>query len=87
MIVHTEFELNGVGHKLELDTVNLDRNYDDEAYGYWIVPLEGESFLEVNILKELVNGMWSWSLRGYAVYYKSTEQTGPTETVQIGFEL
>lgn len=87
MIVHTEFKLNGVEHNLELDTVKIDRNYDDEAYGYWIIPLEGDSFLEVNILKELVNGIWSWSLRGYAGFYETTEQIGPTECVQIGFKL
>ena len=87
MVVRTAFEMNGVKHDYTLDTNRLDRNYDDEAYGYWIIPLEGESFLEINILKELANGIWNWSQRGYASYYETTEQTGPTSCTQIDFTV
>ena len=87
MILTTSFEIEGVRHDYKLDTKRLDRNYDDEGYGYWIIPLEEDSYLEVNILKELVNGEWSWSYRGYAAYYKNTEQTGPSSSTQIEFSL
>ena len=87
MVVRTVFEMNVVKYDYTLDTDRLDRNYEDEAYGYWIIPLEGESFLEINILKELANGTWIWSQRGYAAYYETTEQTGPTSCTQIDFTV
>lgn len=87
MKLKTCFMFGSVKYDYVFDTENLDRNYDDEAYGYWIIPLEEDSYLEVNILKELVNGEWSWSYRGYVAYYKNTEQTGPSSSTQIEFSL
>jgi len=77
--------MDSVRYDYALDTEKLDRNYNDEAFGYWIIPLEGETFFEINILKELVDNEWNWSLRGYVAYYESTEQVVPTACKQIGF--
>ena len=87
MILKTCFIFASVKYDYVFDTEKIDRNYDDEAYGYWIVPLKDDAFFEVNILKEMVKGEWVWSLRGYVAYYDSTEQTGPTSCKQIDFSV
>ena len=51
MTYRTSFILFGTRYEFMLNTENLDRNYDDENYTYWIVKRNGKYF-EINIWKD-----------------------------------
>lgn len=56
MIYKTKFNAFGIEYQFVLDTDDIERNHEDESYGYWIVEKDGHHF-EVNIWKE--NGSFS----------------------------
>ena len=66
---------------------DLDRNYDDEPYAYFIEPRTNteDGFFEINILKNGNGG--TLKKDGYIAIYESTEQTFPDKIIncQINF--
>mgnify|MGYP006988909798 CR=1 FL=1 len=51
MNFRTSFIMFSTRYEFMLNIDNLDRNYDDEPYAYWIVEKDGKYF-EVNIWKD-----------------------------------
>ena len=86
MIVTTTFRYGGV-YNFTLDTDNLDRNYNDEPYGYWIVEERYGKLFEINILKtHEVDG--DFTNAGYVKCYDNLDDfydDEPTETIDITF--
>lgn len=86
MLVTTTFNYGGVC-KFVLDTEALDRNYNDEPYGYWIIEGRYGEIFEINILKtQEVDG--DFTNAGYAKCYDSIEEFDndePTEIIDITF--
>ena len=48
---NVSFEMFGVRYDMTFDTNEIDRNYDDETYAYWVIERNGK-FFEVNIWKD-----------------------------------
>jgi hypothetical protein len=73
-------DYEGKHYTYELSVDEIARNYDDEDYCYWLVPLEKNDesgkWLEINMEMDVdCHGRWRKPLEnGYAVVYSSYEE-------------
>lgn len=73
-------DYEGKHYTFELSVDEIARNYDDEDYCYWLVPLEKNDesgkWLEINMEMDVdCRGRWQKpSENGYAVVYSSYEE-------------
>ena len=78
MEIQANFVYKGKFFQYSRPKCNLDRNYADEGYAYFVEPMENSEngFFEINILKtKEVCGELEEA--GYTAVYSSTSQVSP----------
>lgn len=87
MRVTTTFNYGDYTYNFGLDTEKLDRNYNDEPYGYWIAEERCGKIFEINIIKtHEVDG--DFTNDGYVKCYDNLSDyldDEPTETIDVTF--
>ena len=75
--IQAEFIYNGVNYKYTCPYNELDRNYDDEHYAYFLkdIPNTECGLFEINILKEKETELMIKD--GYVAIYSAPEQAAP----------
>ena len=75
--IQAEFSYNGVNYKYTCPYNELDRNYDDEHYAYFLkdIPNTECGLFEINILKDEETELIIRD--GYVAIYSALEQTAP----------
>lgn len=76
MIIEVVFDFENHTYKLSRPYKELDRNYSDESYAYFIEErFDTENgFFEVNLLKDETNKIIE---EGYVAAYDNIDQTSP----------
>jgi len=71
------FEYNGVNYKYTCPYNELDRNYDDEHYAYFLknIPNTECGLFEINILEDKETELMI--KEGYVAIYSAPEQAAP----------
>lgn len=91
MMISAKFEFEGKVFNYYRSDKELDRNYTDEPYAYFLerIPNTEEGLFEINILKkeENINTMCSLTNNGYTAIYISTEQICPDIIVSTQIEF
>ncbi len=79
MEIQAEFEFLGISYLFKRSLRNLDRNYEDEGYAYFLEPIPDteQGFFEINLLKD--NS--TLQEKGYTAIYYSTEQVAPDKII------
>ena len=97
MKLKTTFNYQGKIYTFNLNTENADRNYPDEPYMYWLVPVPGAQknvdgecpFFEINLWKEFNDCRcrgYSLSQNGCVFKYNYTDDMAPAWEQDITFE-
>ena len=75
--IQATFEYEGVNYKYTCPYNELDRNYDDEHYAYFLkdIPNTECGLFEINILKDKEIGLMIEE--GYVTAYSAIEQAAP----------
>ena len=75
--IQAEFIYNGVNYKYTCPYNELDRNYDDETYAYFLkdIPNTECGLFEINILKDKETELMIEE--GYVAIYSAPEQASP----------
>lgn len=75
--IQVKFVYNGVNYKYTCPYNELDRNYDDEHYAYFLkdIPNTECGLFEINILKEKETELMIEN--GYVAAYSAPEQAAP----------
>ena len=75
--IRATFEYNGVNYKYTCPYNELDRNYDDENYAYFLksIPNTECGLFEINILKNKETELMVED--GYVAIYSAPEQAAP----------
>lgn len=75
--IQAEFSYNGVNYKYTCPYNELDRNYNDEHYAYFLkdIPNTECGLFEINILKEKETELMIKD--GYVAIYSAPEQAAP----------
>ena len=75
--IQAEFIYNGVNYKYTCPYNELDRNYDDEHYAYFLkdIPNTECGLFEINILKDKETELMIKD--GYVAIYSAPEQAAP----------
>ena len=75
--IQVKFVYNGVNYKYTCPYNELDRNYDDEHYAYFLkdIPNTECGLFEINILKEKETELMIKD--GYVAIYSAPEQAAP----------
>ena len=75
--IQAEFSYNGVNYKYTCPYNELDRNYDDEHYAYFLkdIPNTECGLFEINILKEKETELMIKD--GHVAIYSAPEQAAP----------
>lgn len=90
MKLQTSFNAFGYGRCFYLKTDEIERNYADEGYAYWICEDEDGHVYEIDIWKDEQEG-GAFTSNGKAHCYESNEQfedgRGASEEVEIKFSI
>lgn len=80
--IQAQFVYNGANYKFTCPYNELDRNYDDESYAYFLerIPNTEDGLFEINIIKEEENNMMIED--GYVAIYSSLEQGFTDEIIE-----
>ena len=75
--IQVEFVYNGVNYQYTCPYNQLDRNYDDENYAYFLksIPNTECGLFEINILKDKETELMIED--GYVAIYSAPEQAAP----------
>lgn len=85
MIIQAIFDYKGQHHVFSRSIDNLDRNYDDEEYAYFLEPFNNEeSMYEINILK---NDEGEIIEDGYTALYNNIDSVAPDEIINTSFRF
>lgn len=81
--VQAEFSYNGVNYKYTCPYNELDRNYDDEHYAYFLkdIPNTQCGLFEINILKDKETKLMI--KEGYIAIYSAPEQAAPDTLIDV----
>ena len=81
--VQAEFSYNGVNYKYTCPYNELDRNYDDEHYAYFLkdIPNTQCGLFEINILKDKETELMIKD--GYVAIYSAPEQAAPDTLIDV----
>mgnify|MGYP003503783913 FL=1 len=81
--VQAEFSYNGVNYKYTCPYNELDRNYDDEHYAYFLkdIPNTQCGLFEINILKDKETKLMI--KEGYVAIYSAPEQAAPDTLIDV----
>ena len=76
------FEYNGVNYKYTCPYNELDRNYDDEHYAYFLknIPNTECGLFEINILEDKETELMIEN--GYVAIYSAPEQANPNTIIE-----
>ena len=77
------FEYEGVNYKYTCPYNELDRNYDDERYAYFLkdIPNTECGLFEINILKDKETELMIKN--GYVAIYSAPEQAAPNTLIDV----
>jgi len=77
------FEYNGVNYKYTCPYNELDRNYDDEHYAYFLknIPNTECGLFEINILEDKETELMI--KEGYVAIYSAPEQAAPDTLIDV----
>lgn len=77
------FEYEGVNYKYTCPYNELDRNYDDEHYAYFLkdIPNTQCGLFEINILKDKETELMI--KEGYVAIYSAPEQVAPDTLIDV----
>ena len=80
--IQATFENNGVNYKYTCPYNELDRNYDDENYAYFLkdIPNAECGLFEINILKDKETELMIKD--GYVAIYSAPEQAAPNTIIE-----
>ena len=80
--IQAEFIYGGINYQFTCPYNELDRNYDDESYAYFLerIPNTEDGLFEINIIKEEENNMMIED--GYIAIYSSLEQGFTDEIIE-----
>ena len=80
--IQAEFIYEGVNYKYTCPYNELDRNYDDENYAYFLksIPKTECGLFEINILKD--KGTELMIEDGYVAIYSAPEQAAPNTIIE-----
>ena len=81
MIIKASFDYNGKHFDYIRPVVELDRNYEDEEFAYFLerIPNSGYGLFEINIIKEHCNG--KLKEKGYVSVYLDDTNVMPDNIV------
>ena len=81
--IQAEFIYNGVNYKYTCPYNELDRNYDDEHYAYFLkdIPNTQCGLFEINILKDKETKLMI--KEGYIAIYSAPEQAAPDTLIDV----
>lgn len=81
--IQAEFIYEGVNYKYTCPYNELDRNYDDETYAYFLkdIPNTECGFFEINILKDKETELMIKD--GYVAIYSAPEQAAPDTLIDV----
>ena len=81
--IQAEFIYNGVNYKYTCPYNQLDRNYDDENYAYFLkdIPNTECGLFEINILKDKETKLMI--KEGYIAIYSAPEQAAPDTLIDV----
>lgn len=81
--IQATFENNGVNYKYTCPYNELDRNYDDEHYAYFLkdIPNTQCGLFEINILKDKETKLMI--KEGYIAIYSAPEQAAPDTLIDV----
>ena len=81
MKIQANFVFENKAYHLIRSISDFDRNYDDEAYAYFVEPRADteDGLFEINILKDGDGG--ALKKEGYVAIYESIEQTAPDKII------
>ena len=81
--IQATFEYNGVNYKYTYPYNELDRNYDDENYAYFLkdIPNTECGLFEINILKDKETELMIED--GYVAIYSAPEQAAPDTLIDV----
>lgn len=81
--IQATFEYEGVNYKYTCPYNELDRNYDDEHYAYFLkeIPNTQCGLFEINILKDKETELMIED--GYVAIYSAPEQTAPNTLIDV----
>lgn len=80
--IQAEFIYEGVNYKYTCPYNELDRNYDDENYAYFLknIPNTECGLFEINILKDKETELMIKD--GYVAIYSAPEQAAPNTIIE-----
>lgn len=80
--IQATFECNGVNYKYTCPYNELDRNYDDENYAYFLkdIPNTECGLFEINIQKDKETELMIEN--GYVAIYSAPEQAAPNTIIE-----
>ncbi len=87
MIIETIFDFENHTYRLSCSYKELDRNYSDESYAYFIEERTNtdNGFFEINLLKdETTNKIIE---EGYVAVYDNTDQTCPNVLIDANIKF
>lgn len=81
--IQAEFIYEGVNYKYTCPYNELDRNYDDEHYAYFLkdIPNTQCGLFEINILKDKETELMI--KEGYVAIYSAPEQAAPDTLIDV----
>ena len=81
--IQAEFIYEGVNYKYTCPYNELDRNYDDEHYAYFLkdIPNTECGLFEINILKDKETELMVED--GYVAIYSAPEQVAPDTLIDV----
>lgn len=87
MTIEAVFDFENHTYKFSRSYQELDRNYSDESYVYFIEerPNTEAGFFEINILKDEENN--KMIEKGYVAIYDNTDQTCPNELINANIKI
>ena len=79
--IQATFEYDGANYKYTCPYNELDRNYDDESYAYFLksIPNTECGLFEINILKDKETELMIED--GYVAIYSAPEQAAPNTLI------
>ena len=81
--IQATFEYDGANYKYTCPYNELDRNYDDESYAYFLksIPNTECGLFEINILKDKETELMIED--GYVAIYSAPEQASPNTLIDV----
>ena len=81
--IQAKFVYNGVNYKFTCPYNELDRNYDDESYAYFLerIPNTEDGLFEINIVKTEETNLVKEE--GYVAVFSATEESAPDTLIDV----